>query len=198
MDIRSEWTQVGAGRVHYLESGPSDGLPVLLLHGASFRAATWQEIGTLIQLASAGYRALAVDLPGFGESPQATVDYDTWLSALFDQLGLERAVVVSPSMSGRFSLPLLTKAPDRTLGFVAVAPVAIPAYAEKLGGVGVPVLAIWGERDRIVPLAHAGLLERQMPRARKVVIPGAGHAPYMNDRAAFHQELLRFLNELAE
>jgi len=198
VDVRSNWTEVGSGKVHYLEAGPAEGEPVVLLHGASFRARTWQEIGTLAALAEAGYRALAVDLPGFGESPGAAVDSDTWLAGLLDQLELERPVVVSPSMSGRVSLPLVTDQPRRLSGFVAVAPVTIPAYGEKLSEIAVPVLAVWGEHDRTVPESNADLLVRCAPRARKVVIAGAGHAPYMNDAAAFHGALLEFLEELAD
>lgn len=196
--VRSNWTEVGSGKVHYLEAGPAEGNVVVLLHGASFRAQTWQDIGTLAALAEAGYRALAVDLPGFGESPSAAVDGDTWLAGLLDQLELERPVVVSPSMSGRVSLPLLTTQPRRLSGFVAVAPVTIPAYAEKLSGISVPVLAVWGEHDRTVPVANADLLVGSAPHARKVVIAGAGHAPYMNDAAAFHKALLEFLKGLPE
>jgi len=196
--IESRWTELGPGQVHYLELGPPQGPVVVLLHGASFSAQTWREIGTLAALSEAGFRAVAVDLPGFGRTPAATVDYDAWLARLLDRLEIERAAVVSPSMSGRFSLPVLAREPERFWGYVAVAPVQIPKYAEKLGGVPVPVLAVWGERDTIVPIAHADALVAAMPNARRLVIPGAGHAPYMNQPAAFHAALIEFLDGLGK
>jgi abhydrolase domain-containing protein 14 len=191
--IVSKWTDVGPSKVHYLEAGPPDGLPVVLLHGASFRAATWQQIGTLARLAEAGYRALAIDLPGFGESPAAEVEKETWLAELVGQLDVERPVVISPSMSGNYSLPLLVNHPDRLAGFVAVAPVGISTYEQRLRGNPVPLLALWGENDDIVDPGYADLLVRDMAKAKKVLLPNAGHAAYMNDPAAFHETLLEFL-----
>ena len=197
MAVESLWTQVAGVRVHYLAAGPENGRPVVLLHGASFQARTWQEIGTLEALAAAGYRARAIDLPGFGQSPRASVDTDRWLAELLDALELERPVVVSPSMSGRFALPLVTRDPQRLAGFVAVAPVALAQHKERLPDITIPVLAIWGEHDDIVPHAQQDLLVRSVPDARKVIIAGAGHAPYMQDAATFHAALIAFLDHSA-
>lgn len=40
-----------------------------------------------------------------------------------------------------------------------------------------PTLLIWGEEDRIVPLRLGHRLERELPRARLVTLPGVGHLP---------------------
>lgn len=195
MNINSTITEISGNKVHLLTAGSDEGLPVLLLHGASFTSKTWEDIGTIEALAAAGYRVLAVDLPGYGESESTQVDRSQWFGQLLDGLKLDKPVIVSPSMSGAFSLPLLTEEPDRVAAFVAVAPVAIARYRDKLAQIKCPVLAIWGENDRTIPFEHADALVEAVPNARKVIVPGGSHAPYMSDAATFHGELLRFLEE---
>jgi pimeloyl-ACP methyl ester carboxylesterase len=51
---------------------------------------------------------------------------------------------------------------------------------------GMPTLLVWGERDAVVPVAHAHRAHAAMPGSRLEVFEGAGHFP-------FHTEPLRFV-----
>jgi pimeloyl-ACP methyl ester carboxylesterase len=190
---QSRWVGAEGGRVHDLIEGPEEGRPVALLRGASFHAETWKPIGTMAPLAGSGCLAYDVDLPVNGRSAPSHGSPRTWLRALLDLLRIEKPVVVSPSMSGRYSRPLLTEGPERVSGLVAVAPAGIPGYKDELHRVTAPVLAVWGKEDDIVPLGHVDLLVNPVRRGRKVVIPGGSHAPYMSDPASYHGELLTLL-----
>src|SRR5581483_11808748 len=59
----------GGVRLALHEAGPADGRPVLLLHGGGQTRFAWG--GTQAELAERGYRAIAVDLRGHGDSDWA-------------------------------------------------------------------------------------------------------------------------------
>ena len=84
--------------IHTLQSGPDTGPLVLLLHGKMFKATTWLETGTLAKLAETGYRAVAVDMPGFGNSPAADIEPAEVLKAAINQASQDRTILIGPSM----------------------------------------------------------------------------------------------------
>jgi pimeloyl-ACP methyl ester carboxylesterase len=57
----------------------------------------------------------------------------------------------------------------------------------------VPMLVVWGSRDRIVPASHAEAVRRLVPGARVEVFLGAGHWPHLADPARFTDVLLDFI-----
>ena len=183
--------------IHGLSAGPKAGAPVLLLHGMAFDSSTWEELGTLALLSKEGFRAVAVDLPGFGGSKAARFDPDRFLEKLIPALGLGRPVIVSPSMSGRFSFPFVVAHPDGVAGFVPVAPAGAPEYSERLHGSPVPALIVWGERDAVFPIAQAQPLAEAFAEGRVLVLPGAKHAAYLDQPALFHRELVAFARSVS-
>ena len=194
--IKSEYLQIQGANIHYLTAGKAENRPVLLLHGASFSAQTWQDIGTLELLAASEYQAVAVDLPGYGKSENITGNRAQFLPKLLDKLNLDQPVLISPSMSGGYSLPFVVNHADKLRGFVAVAPIQISKFSQQLQGVNLPTLAIWGSNDRIVPTAQADLLVKIMPNVTKVILIDAGHACYLKATDDFHQHLLKFIASL--
>jgi pimeloyl-ACP methyl ester carboxylesterase len=44
---------------------------------------------------------------------------------------------------------------------------------------GTPTLLVWGQEDRLVPLAYADEFARRLPRSRREVVKAAGHAPHL-------------------
>jgi pimeloyl-ACP methyl ester carboxylesterase len=67
------------------------------------------------------------------------------------------------------------------------------ALTERLAEVTAETLLIWGEADRIAPLAHAQRLRVLLPHAHLVMIEGAGHLPMLEKRETFHRLCRDFL-----
>ena len=96
------------GGIATMQAG--EGTPVVLLHGLGATKASF--LPTLAALAPAGFRVIAVDLPGFGDSDKPLRGaYDAPYFAraivrLLDALGHDRAHVVGNSMGGRVAIEL--------------------------------------------------------------------------------------------
>jgi len=86
--------RLGVGRLELHVAEVGAGPPVLLLHGFPAYWQDWQ--GVMLALAAAGFRAIAPDMPGYGESEQLpqVLDYRLPLLAA-DIAGLIRALGLS-------------------------------------------------------------------------------------------------------
>lgn len=60
-----------------------------------------------------------------------------------------------------------------------------PGLAKWLHRIDVPTLLIWGEADRIVPPVFGEAYRALIPGSRLIVLPGAGHAPFDEQKDAF-------------
>ncbi len=70
-----------------------------------------------------------------------------------------------------------------------------PPAIQRLDKINSPTLVIVGELD--LPHFHtvADILLEQIPKARKVIIPGAGHMSNMENPVKFNEAVLRFLED---
>jgi 3-oxoadipate enol-lactonase len=97
-------------------SGPT----LLLVHAGIADRRMWDDqVGPF---AAAGWRVVAADLPGFGETPRPDGPVALWatLRDLLARLGVDRAVVVGCSLGGRAAVDLAVAAPERVRALVLV------------------------------------------------------------------------------
>src|SRR5215472_18513355 len=112
-------------RLAYVEAGPPDGPPVLLLHGEPSWSFLYRKV--IPVLAGAGLRAIAADLIGFGRSdkPAEVTDHSyarhvEWVRAFaFDALDLRGLTLVGQDWGGLIGLRLVAEHPDRFTRVVA-------------------------------------------------------------------------------
>ncbi|HEY7698881.1 MAG TPA: alpha/beta hydrolase, partial [Vicinamibacteria bacterium] len=71
----------------------------------------------------------------------------------------------------------------------------VPPVRERLKDMSVPTLAVVGERDHPYTLEVALLLEREMPRAKRVLVPGAGHLVHFEKPDVFNALVLETIKE---
>jgi len=64
-----------------------------------------------------------------------------------------------------------------------------------LPGLRMPVLMVWGEKDRIIPLDQAETMHRLVPQSKLEVIPGCGHLAAGQCAAQIGPKAVEFLNQ---
>ena len=130
-------TEGGELRVHYLDEGPADAAPVLLMHGEPSWSFLYRRM--IPALVSAGQRVVAPDLVGFGRSdkPGLRTDYTyqrhvQWMQSVIDQLQLRDITLVCQDWGGLIGLRLVAENPGRFARVVA-ANTMLPTGDQDLG-----------------------------------------------------------------
>ncbi|MGH3080530.1 MAG: alpha/beta fold hydrolase [Gaiellaceae bacterium] len=112
--------------MHVREWGPEDGRPLVFWHalGAVQSGAYLTELAPT--LAEGGFRLIAPDAPGFGQSPPLPPErYELdslveLLAGALDECGIERAILMGHSWGGSIALAFAARAPERVEGLVLV------------------------------------------------------------------------------
>ncbi len=118
MPARFEHARIAVSRatLHCVSAGPADGAPLLLLHGWPQTWFMWRDVIPL--LAGAGYRVIAPDLTGLGDSTRPDDGYDKStiardMAELMTALGYEQFGVVAHDWGGPVAFFLAAQFPQR-------------------------------------------------------------------------------------
>ncbi|KAL6622344.1 hypothetical protein ACP70R_032223 [Stipagrostis hirtigluma subsp. patula] len=129
-EVRHWTADVNGISLHVAERGPADGPAVLLLHGFPELWLSWRH--QMAALAARGFRALAPDLRGYGDSsaPADPAAYTMLhivgdIVALLDHLRLAKVLVVGHDVGAQVAWHLCLFRPDRVRAVVAL---GVPFY----------------------------------------------------------------------
>ena len=93
-DFAPHYVEIDGLRMHYVDEGPADTDPILLLHGEPSWSYLYRKM--IPPLAAAGHRVIAPDLIGFGKSdkPAEQGDYSyaghvAWVRQFVETLDIE-------------------------------------------------------------------------------------------------------------
>ncbi len=112
------YVEVDGLRMHYVDEGPTDAKPVLMMHGEPSWSYLYRHMIPIC--AAAGHRVIAPDLIGFGKSDKPTDinDYSykkhmDWMQNFLDQTGLTDITLVCQDWGSLLGLRLAAENPDR-------------------------------------------------------------------------------------
>jgi 3-oxoadipate enol-lactonase len=157
------------------DRGGDNAMPVVFLHGIGGAARVWTP--QLESFAAAGFRPVALDLPGYGaRAPVTSMDFTALsadLEAAVAERGLDRPVLVGHSLGGMIAQTALRR---RSAGYRAVVLCCTsPAFGNPTGEFQKKFVA-----DRLAPL-DAGAT---MPELAASIIDGiVGPSPDPASRA---------------
>lgn len=173
------YLELGDGlRTHYLDEGPRDAPPVLMMHGEPSWCFLYRKM--IPPIAEAGFRVLAPDLIGFGKSDKPTAKsaftyarHVEWMREWVEEMDLTRIVLACQDWGSLIGLRLVTAMPDR---FAAV---VLSNGGLPEGQQAPPAFAAWRRFARYSPVFPiGGILQRATKRTLSEAEVAAYDAPF--------------------
>src|SRR6266516_3348661 len=150
------YVEVDGLRIHYVDEGPGDGEPVLMMHGEPSWSYLYRKMIPVIT--AAGYRAVAPDLVGFGRSdkPGRREDYTyqrhvDWMKGWLEAVDLRHITLVCQDWGGLIGLRLAASHQER-FDRVVAANTGLPTGDRPLG----EAFLRWQGYSQTTPNFHAG------------------------------------------
>jgi pimeloyl-ACP methyl ester carboxylesterase len=168
----------GARNVNYAEIGADSGKALLLVHGLS---GAWQNWLENIPHFAQEHRVVALDLPGFGQSPmpdwEVSVEaYGRFIYEFCDALGIRTCTIVGNSMGGFIAAEAVTHQPERFEKLVLVSAAGISHVRMRRQPAEVAARMGIATAPLTMKLFERGL---RRPGLRRALFSGLFHAPQL-------------------
>jgi haloalkane dehalogenase len=155
-DFAPQYVEIAGLRIHYLDEGPRVAAPVLMLHGEPSWSYLYRKMIPIIT--TAGHRAVAPDLAGFGRSdkPARREDYTYQfhvdvMTGLIKSLDLREITLVGQDWGGLIGLRIAAEHPDR-FARIVVANTGLPTGDQPM----TEGFLRWREYSQTVENFHVG------------------------------------------
>jgi len=167
---------------------------VVLLHGACGGPADFAGVTRRLP------ERFGCRVPPLSWDEPAAASVDRLASRLEEEFGAEErgVVLVGSGQGASLALALARRSAGRLSGLVLSGCPEADGFGvgDRPGGAP-PTLLLWGTEDRIAPPDVGRRLREQLPGARLLFVPDAGHLPMVDRPAAFAFHVSSFLNDLA-
>ncbi|MGB0900796.1 3-oxoadipate enol-lactonase [Halocynthiibacter sp.] len=135
------FAEVNGIRLHYLDEGPRDGAPLVMLHALGTNLHLWDAVMTHLP---AGLRVVRIDLRGHGQSDAPPAPYSMGamvrdVEAILDHLDLRDVMICGLSLGGMIAQGLAVKRLDQ------IRAVVLAGTAAKIG-----MPKLWEDRSEAV------------------------------------------------
>lgn len=144
-------------RAEYLETSPTIGVPLVILHGWGSSIKSWENIARVLE--GARIKTFIPDLPGFGETPEPSrpwglSDYLEFVHIFVQTLGVQKFFLAGHSFGGQIAIAYAAQYPQNMKGLIVMSAariikrrklrVRIFIVATKIGDLifSLPVLAL--------------------------------------------------------
>jgi haloalkane dehalogenase len=181
-DFAPQYVEIAGLRIHYLDEGPRVAAPVLMLHGEPSWSYLYRKMIPIIT--TAGHRAVAPDLAGFGRSdkPARREDYTYQfhvdvMTGLIKSLDLREITLVGQDWGGLIGLRIAAEHPDR-FARIVVANTGLPTGDQPM----TEGFLRWREYSQTVENFHVGgIIKGGCVNDPPLEVIAAYNAPFPDD-----------------
>ena len=165
----SQFVEIGDGvTVHLRDTGPRDGLPIILLHGSNADLHTWELWADALDDT---YRVIRFDQVGHGlTGPDTNNDYslETFvddIDQVADALALEKFILGGNSMGGSHTVGYALEHPERLHGIILVDAGGAPVRDDEEGNIGFTIARTPVLNQLMKHITPRSLVERSLSQS---------------------------------